>query len=370
MKIFVVDDDPAARMIAVDRLTHPSYEVQEFDSGVALLEAMADAPDLILLDIEMPGLNGISACRALRQEGGEHAQVIFVSAHDDIESRLAAYDAGGNDFIVKPYDAAELMQKVRVAEESLTRNAALADQAQFAQRTAFAAMSSMGEMGTVLQFLRTSFSCENADRLAALLFEALQQYELPGLLEVRMASRRLCFSSRGECTPLENSILQHASAMDRIFQFRDRLAINYPNLTLLVPELPMHDPDRVGRLRDHLAILAEGADARVRAMETEQMRATQADAIVEAVRELTATLASVEKSQAESRLRSTEINSAYLHDLTRAFVNLGLSEDQESALADMAQRTHAQLDALRDDEFVIGDRLRAVTGRLRGLLDN
>ena len=368
MKIFVVDDDPAARMIAADQLNQPAYEVLELDSGEALLAAMQEAPDLVLLDIEMPGIDGIAACRALRQAGEEQVQVIFVSAHDDIETRLAAYDAGGSDFIVKPYNAGELAQKVRVAEGLLTRRTALADQAQFAQRTAFTAMSSMGEMGTVLQFLRTSFACETVERLAGLVFEALQQYDLQGLCEVRLSSGRRCFSSRGECTSLEDAILQHASGMDRIFQFRDRVAINYPDLTLLVPGLPMDDPDRVGRLRDHLAIRAEGADARIRAMESERMRAAQGNAIVGAVQELTETLAEVEKSQAQGRVRATEINSVFLRELTSAFVSLGLSEDQESTLADMAERTHAQLNALRDSELMIDDRLRAVTDQLRGLV--
>ena len=185
MKIFVVDDDPTARMIAVDQLNQPSYEVRELDSGEALLAAMQDTPDLILLDIEMAGMDGIAACYSLRQAGEEHAQVIFVSFCDDIETRLAAYDAGGNDFIVKPYDAEELAQKARVAEGLLIRRTVLVDQAQYARNAAFTAMSSMAEMAVLQDFLRASFNCQTQGELSRAICNAMEQYGLQGLVELR-----------------------------------------------------------------------------------------------------------------------------------------------------------------------------------------
>lgn len=369
MKIFVVDDDPVARLIAIDQLRRPDYELRELESGAALLAAAPDEPDLILLDIEMPGLDGIAACRALRQSGNDHAQVIFVSAHDDLDTRLAAYDAGGSDFIVKPYDEHELAHKVQAIERLVKKRQALKEQAQDAQSAAFAAMSSMGETGVVLQCLRASFSCHTPDQLAEAIFGALRQYDLNAILEIRLLSGRRSFSSSsGMCTPLEESILKHATTMGRIFQFKDRMAINYPSVTLLLlGGLALDDPDRVGRLRDHLAILVEGADARVQAMEVQRQRSAQAEIIVHTVAELGKTLADIERSQAASRVQALEINSNYSRDLTKAFVRLGLSEDQERAIANMAQATYDRMNALMDDDWSISDRLRTVTDRLRTL---
>lgn len=367
MKIFVVDDDPSARLIAVDGLQGASHDIREFSAGADLLAAMDDAPDIVLLDIEMPEMDGIAACRALRQADNGQVQVIFVSAHDDLDTRLAAYDAGGNDFIVKPYYAEELVQKVRVVEQALARHQDVSQQAQFARSTAFTAMSSMGEMGVVLQFLRDSFSCATPEQLAGKTIEALRQYDLHGLLQIRLASVWRCFSSRGECTPLEISILEHAAGMGRIFQFFNRLAVNYPHVTLMVPDLPVDDPDRVGRLRDHLATLIEGVEARVQAMEIEQQRLTQSAGIVQATAELAQALADIEKSQAETRLRIMEIDAAYMEDLTGAFIHLGLTDGQENALAEMAQKTHTKFNALMDKDYFLGGQLRAIAERLRKL---
>lgn len=367
MKIFVVDDDPTARLVALDQLANFTCEAREFGDGAEMLAALGEEPDLILLDIEMPGMDGISACRSLRQAGNEHAQVIFISAHDDLETRLTAYDAGGSDFIVKPYFAEELHKKVRVAENRLARHQDISQFARLAQQTAFTAMSSMGEMGVVLEFLRGSFSCADVEQLAERTLHALRQFGLQGLLQTRLAAGKQCFSSRGECSPLEMSILDHASGMERIFQFHDHLAVNYPTITLLAQGLPLDDPDRVGRLRDHLAILAEGVEARTKAIENEQRRTAQAAGIAQAAAELTKTLAEVEQGQARVRAKTMEIDTKYLEELVGAFVHLGLTEGQESYLAGMAQQTHSNLNRLHDDDRHLNEALRTVIGRLQKL---
>lgn len=369
MKIFVVDDDPVARLIVVDQLNKPHYMVREFSDGASLLAAMEEKPDLILLDIEMPGMNGIDVCRALRQAGHDQVLVMFISAHDDLETRLAAYEAGGSDFVQKPYAAEELTQKVRVAENFLALRSNLSQQSRCAEQTAFTAMSSMGEMGVVLHYLRASFACGDPDHLAQATLDAMREYDLPCLLQLRLASGKRSYSSKGDCSPLEISILEHTASMDRIFQFRDRLAINYPCATLLVLALPLADPERVGRLRDHLAVLTEGADARLNAMETEQRQLAQARGIGQAVAVLTEALEEIGRNQARIRLQSTEIDRHYLEDLVHAFVQLGLSDEQESALSEMAQRTNMRINNLRDVDSSIGEKLRSVTDQLRQLAE-
>jgi DNA-binding response OmpR family regulator len=367
MKIFVVDDDPVARMIAVDHLDVLQWEVREFPDGASLLAAIDDEPDLILLDIEMPGMDGIAVCRAFRQAGGRHSQIIFVSSHDDLESRLAAYQAGGSDFVVKPFDGKELVEKLRAAAGLLTTRNELLAQSRSASHTAFAAMSSMGELGVLLEFLRTSFTVRNTGQLAEALFEALKQYGLHGVLEMRMASGRKCFSSRGQFTPLEDSILGHARGMGRIFHFRDRLIINGSTVALLALNLPMNDPDRIGRLRDHLAILVDGAEARIGAMESEVQLSMQAKGVMEAVAEITRTLMEIERNQAGSRILAMSHNAEYIQSLAKTCMRLGMSDVQETALTLLAEEAYTRLGRVMDDGQFMGDHLHAATERLSNL---
>jgi DNA-binding response OmpR family regulator len=367
-KIFVVDDDPVAQMITVDQLSDPRFEVQVFDNGEQCLAALDQSPDLILMDVEMPGRDGIATCHALREAGDSHAQVIFISSHDDLETHLAAYDAGGNDFILKPFAPEELAQKVRVAEQSLEQKRGIVEQAQYAQQAAMAAISYMGEQGTVIQFLRASFVCTTPGQLAATLFESLGQYGLQGLLELRDGAVAECHSSHGLCTPLEKSILSHARGMDTIFQFSDRLAINYPRVTLLVPNLPMDDPDRIGRLRDHLALIAEGAENRLQAMQVERQRLAQGEGIVRAAAELTGALSEIEAQQDKNRLRVLEVGNDYLTELERAFVLMEMTGSQEEALLTLARSAIDRYNQLQHEGKSLSDRLRQVAAGLENMV--
>lgn len=367
LTIFVVDDDPAARMIVSFELDAPGFLVMEFADAKSCLDALDRNPHVLLLDVEMPGMNGIDLCRAIRQAGQDEAQVIFISAHDDLTTRLAAYDAGGNDFMVKPYAPEELMRKVRVAERALAERRGLSSQASFAQQAAFTAMSSMGEMGAVLEFMRQSFSCPTPDALAGAAFQALSQYGLQGLLELVGDDGAHCYSSQGYCSPLEHSILGHTRTLQRIFQFHDRLAVNYPHFTLLALNLPLDDPERVGRLRDHLAILAEAGEARMAAMASEDRRLAQAEGIGRAVTELTQALEAVEARQGENRLRALESTNFYLEEIESAFVHLGLSGNQEAALVAMARAAMNRIVDLLGEDKTLGDKLRGIAERLGSL---
>ena len=109
-KVLIVDDDPITLGMLESNL-EDDFEVQTVDSGEACLATVQNfAPDLVLLDIEMPGIDGYETCRRL-QEGraGLSLPVIFVSSHDTLEERLMAYESGGTDFVIKPFDADELI---------------------------------------------------------------------------------------------------------------------------------------------------------------------------------------------------------------------------------------------------------------------
>ena len=367
LKIFVVDDDPTARMIATFSFDSPDYTVAEFESGAQCLAALHQKPDVILMDVEMPERDGISTCQALRAAGETSAQVIFLSAHNDLETRMRAYDAGGNDYLVKPYEPEEVLKKVSAAQQFLAQQRSLSAQAQYAQQVAFSAMSSMGELGVVMQFMRESFSARTPDKLAESLFAALRQLEVTGIVEMRHPSPVTTASSQGSCTPLELSILAHARGMDRIFQFHDRLIINFPGVTLVAFNLPLHDMDRVGRLRDNLAILAEGIEARLDAIASDQSRMSQAEGIGEVLADLTATLQSIESTQDAHRMSVLGILNDYVTQLEASYVHMGLSQDQEQTMTGMALTTADQVGRLMGEDKDLSDRLRKVSDRLKAL---
>lgn len=114
-KILVVDDHPSSRMTAVALLSVEGYDVLEAEDGQAALDCVGEAdPDLILLDVMMPGMDGYEVCRRLKQE--EHTRlipIVFVTALNDRRARLRGIEVGGDDFLSKPFDQLELSARVK-----------------------------------------------------------------------------------------------------------------------------------------------------------------------------------------------------------------------------------------------------------------
>ena len=117
VKILAVDDEPDLRGLLRILLEGRGYAVQEAANGAEALEAVRACPDfdLIILDILMPELDGVEACRRIRELS--RAPVLFLTARGQLQDKTQAYASGGDDYLVKPFSQGELMMKV----ESLLR---------------------------------------------------------------------------------------------------------------------------------------------------------------------------------------------------------------------------------------------------------
>jgi two-component system KDP operon response regulator KdpE len=113
-KILVVDDDPQIRRVMKATLVGHNYEVIEARTGEDALEkAPQEMPNLILLDMNMPGIGGLETCRALR--GGSDIPVIILSVRNTEKDKVAALDAGADDYVTKPFSIEELLARIRAA---------------------------------------------------------------------------------------------------------------------------------------------------------------------------------------------------------------------------------------------------------------
>ncbi|MHC8287245.1 EAL domain-containing response regulator [Pseudomonas sp. XS1P51] len=112
-EILVVDDAPESRQLLADLLSDAGYKVCQVDNGErALFEALARPPDLILLDIRMPGMDGFEVCRRLKAHGNIKTPVVFISVQDATEDQVQGFRLGAVDFISKPYQPEEVLARV------------------------------------------------------------------------------------------------------------------------------------------------------------------------------------------------------------------------------------------------------------------
>ncbi len=112
--ILVVDDEPQLRRVMRATLTDLGYIVIDAKSGEEALEKLHhDAPDIILLDLNMPGIGGLETCRAIRY--GSDVPIIVLSVRNTERDKVEALDAGADDYITKPFGIQELLARLRAA---------------------------------------------------------------------------------------------------------------------------------------------------------------------------------------------------------------------------------------------------------------
>ena len=113
--VLVVDDDPMIRMLVTETLKQIGFVVEEVDNGKQALDFMGRCqPDVVLLDVLMPEMDGFQACQAIRAlPHGKHTPILMMTGLDDIESIDHAFEVGATDFITKPLNYAILGHRVR-----------------------------------------------------------------------------------------------------------------------------------------------------------------------------------------------------------------------------------------------------------------
>ncbi len=367
-RILVAEDDLFMAESFRQALGH-RYRVEVVGNGLeALQAAQAVPPDLVLLDVAMPGLDGYETCRKLKEsEASAAIPVIFVSGRDRIEDRILGYEAGGDDYIVKPFELPELEAKIALLLRSSAEYGKTREMADHAFRTAMTAMTSMGEMGVLLQSLQRFNSCADETELAGATVDALAQYELQCAVQIRSAQGVVSRSSHGEASPLQEAVIRHMKNMERIVQFKAHLSINYEHVSLLVSNLPLADVERCGRLRDHLAVLIEGAEVRALAIASATAEQRRASAIARISGQLSRTLAGIDAAQRQRRGATLLAVNAFTDQMERAYLSLGLSESQEHLLAAIVTQGVERILAAQADEVGMQDRLSGVIEELNGM---
>jgi len=113
-RILVVDDDPQIRRVMRVTLTGQGYEVDDAKDGEGALEKLrAHRFDLVLLDMNMPGMDGLEACRSIRRQSD--IAIIMLTVRDTESDKVEALDAGADDYITKPFSPPELLARIRAA---------------------------------------------------------------------------------------------------------------------------------------------------------------------------------------------------------------------------------------------------------------
>ena len=367
-RILVVDDDSFMRDIFTKTLSE-GYDIIPAENGPdALMLAQSECPDLIILDVEMPGMDGYELCGRLKEcRCMAEAPVIFVSARDKIEERLKGYEAGAEDYIVKPFEPQELKAKVTQLLKAVSERARLKEMANYATSTAMTAMTSMGEMGSLLESLKKFNASTDEISLAKAMLSGFPAYGLTGVVQVRTPDKTISLSEQGEASQMEILVINHMAGMDRIVHFRKRLSIHYPHVSILVRNMPEEDQDRCGRLRDHLAMLVEGAEMRAAGIVAENESRKRGNAIERTSASITDMLAEIDSAQRQSRISTAMAINQFTGAMEKAYIRVALSDAHEKFMADVVKEGMEKILNSQSAEVDIQNKLTGIINELKCL---
>jgi CheY-like chemotaxis protein len=368
------DDDMTLEMLHATLAEH--YQVRLARSGhEALGLAAKEDFDLIVLDVDMPEMDGYATCTRLKADARTvDVPVIFLSALVNIEERLRGYRVGGADYLTKPFDVKELITKIDLAVGQRASSRMLNNQIEEALNTVLATANMYGEVGVVLDLQRQLGQCCSYVDIANAFFAALAQLGFEGCLRLSGRQGVMSRSGQGECSALGHSILDYLEQREgpTIQAVGDNTSFNYGNVLMLVRNLPMnpaygqHPPDeidRLARVRDNVAMMAEGIVSRMKAMDVEMEKSSfeHSQKLVAVTREA---LVDISAQQHANRLHMGQVFQRMHSEVEQSFIHLGLSESQEEHLSNTLRRYISEAMGVFDQSNQIEAHLNRLISRL------
>lgn len=328
-KVLTIDDDRITHRF-VRRTLESEFEILEAMNGEDGITIAGDnQPDIILLDVEMPGLNGYQVCDRLRQIPDFKATpIVFLSSHSSLRERLQGYECGGTDYLTKPFEPDTLLAKIKVIDDTVNERLKLELQAREAEKTAYTALSTSSDLGQVVHFAEQVAVLKSLDTVGAAMINTASSMGLNVVASITGVDGEHWYSS-GTVLPLEKEVMTLLRHEQRINDFGARTVINYPFAAMMVKNMPLEDMDRYGRIKDIIPAMLSTANGRVEALNStatlKQQTADMTTTLVGAHRLLSGLIDQGNKYRKEV----DHVLDDMFHELMGKLPHMGLEEDQE-----------------------------------------
>ncbi|SFC32416.1 response regulator [Pseudoalteromonas denitrificans] len=366
-KHIIVVDDEELNLFLLEGILADEYLVTTVDSGASCLDKMNDIkPDIVLLDVEMPDMDGLETCKRI-QEISE-CPVIFVSAKGSLQERLAGYAAGGYDYIVKPINGHELTAKLKLILSQESEKQSLKDNIESSYNTVMTALTSSSELGCILSFADKIHEAYNYKEVANLVLITMKQFGVETTLHIRGEIEKEYYSSNGICPPMEVEIMELLRHKGRIYDFSQRTQVNEKRISILVKNMP-EDKEKYGRLKDHLPFILRIADGYIKNLDVSFKMLEQEKQLRKTVTQVNSQLVEVEKNLQQSNNMCFQAMNNLVDDFELRLEYLALSEEQENKLKEMVNSHTEKAVQTLENTDEINKTFSSILVKLRNLLE-
>ncbi|MBQ4861215.1 response regulator [Pseudoalteromonas sp. MMG013] len=329
-RILAVDDEPFNLEILEEILEDLNFDLLTASSGPECLEIIETFdPQVILLDVSMPQMNGYDVCRAIKANPEtHHIVVMFVSARGSVEERMEGYAVGAEDYIVKPFGQGELKSKLMNLSQMLLDKDILEQQVEDATSTAFDAMATSSEMGQIVNYIEQISQVDDVSTLINAMIKCLSSFGLNCNAEVRVDTQRHHFATSGLCSPIVVELFDILKSKGRLHEFTSRILVNYDLVSVLILNMPS-DENKHGRIRDHICFLVSVTEQQLLAIMTRKELNTQKDNLDNALTMINGKFKSLMGMLNTNRRQNESVFRSLQERFESKIPTMGLDEDQE-----------------------------------------
>jgi len=351
-QILVVDDDQFQLKHIANNLSN-DFDVLTANGHHQCLEMLnKNSVNAILMDVNMPDVDGFETCRLLKERAdSKNTPVIFLSSDGSIDNKITSYGVGGFDYLTKPMSEEVMAKKLSLAIELSEKLQNLEKRSKSAFQTAMTAMRSSSEQGVVIHFLKDSFDSENLSSLGELVLNAVAAYDLNGVLMIKTNFDVEFKRTEGLPTPIEIKLLESVGAVDKIVTIKNRLIINGRYTKLLILNVP-EDEELFGRIRDHIAFIVDGCDARCDGLILQNNLTDNRDLLIDIVKNSRQSLTQMVKDQSSHRNILAAALEKFHDKIEKSFSYMGLTEEQEENMLKLLNDLIDKIQTITDAQTV------------------
>jgi CheY-like chemotaxis protein len=348
-KTIMVVDDVESNRVLLKMILEDDFNIIECESGPkCLAKVEQQVPDVILLDVNMPEMTGYEVCTELRKhKESATIPIIFVSAMDNIEERLAGFEAGGDEYITKPIDPEHVIEKVNYYIDHQSESKKAKEDADSAMKVAMEAMTSSSELGQIIEFVKASQEIMTLEGIGNKLCEVAQGFGLSASAVI-YGTPNVFINCTAES--MEARVLgKFRNSKDRIISIGVRTLACSDAMGVLINDMPVDDESRYGRFKDHLAVLSSICDGRLLTIQSHMSLTDQRKDVLGRV--ISMTEKQVKQLTSKLTAHDDSIRKVMLDMITELeakLFTLGLDEDQEEQLMALAYDASEKLEKMKD----------------------
>lgn len=322
------------------------------------------SPDIVFVQNQLSDGNAFDFCTRFRLLSGNQLTPILVfSEQENKRERVQTFQVGADEYITE-FDVEFIKAVVEHELESNKQRDQLEQEKAQASNLVMEVMKTSSELGNAINFIERCHRFQSREEIATEVISFCKTLDLKVVIGIMEESSWYFQSSTGKVAELERDLMQSIHQQDRFVDFGGRTQMNWPNIALLVKNMPILNPEKYGRVKDLLPTLLSSANVRIHSLYEEKRIKEQTNLMTRSIETLQPSIEEVIHGMRKDNKEHRDALSAFLQKIILALPGLGLEEDQEEffvnsvesliqGVDDMAQRGEKHQETLEQTNRVL-----------------